>query len=232
MCDHRLWRDLGKISPYPNTHASITQFDCIEVLAQDVLAKVAGPIIPIGFSMGAIVALMMAKKAPERVKGLVLSSTNCTADLPERAVARLSQQAQVRSGQLSAIVRDELKPHYLSPATQGSRRQDILDLTFEMGMDLGPDVFLRQSEALRTRPGLCDVIASFEGRVLVLAGVDDTLCPPAWHAAMAARNRRANYVEIQNAGHLLPLEQPSAFTQAISEWLKDLKTTPKQEIEA
>lgn len=232
MCDHRLWRDLDKITAYPNAYASITQFDCIEALAQDVLGSVAGPIIPIGFSMGAIVALMMARKAPERVKGLVLSSTNCTADLPERAVARLSQQAQVRDGLLSAIVRDELKPHYLCPATQGPKRQDILDLTFEMGMELGPNVFLRQSEALRTRPALCDVISDFQGQMLVLAGADDTLCPPAWHAAMAARNPRANYVEIQGAGHLLPLEQPSAFRQTLSDWLTNLKITPKQEIDA
>lgn len=217
---------------YSNIYASITQFDCIDALAQSILRKVAGPIIPIGFSMGAIVALMMARLAPERVMALVLSSTNCTADLPERALARISQQAQVRSGQLSAIVRDELKPHYLSPATQGPKRQDILDLTFEMGMELGPDVFLRQSEALRTRPALCDVISDFEGQVLVLAGADDTLCPPTWHAAMAARNRWADYVEIQSAGHLVPLEQPSAFTQAISDWLANLKTKPKQEIDA
>ncbi|MCZ8206811.1 MAG: alpha/beta fold hydrolase [Hyphomonadaceae bacterium] len=232
MCDYRLWRDVGKISVHPNTYASITQFDCIEALAQDVVGAVAGPIIPIGFSMGAIVALMMARLAPERVMAMVLSSTNCTADLPERAVARLSQQAQVRDGQLSAIVRDELKPHYLSPATQGPRRQEILDLTFKMGMDLGPEVFLRQSEALRTRPALCDVISDFKGPVLVLAGADDTLCPPAWHAAMAARNPQANHVEIQNAGHLVPLEQPSAFRQTLSDWLTNLKITPKQEIEA
>lgn len=232
MCDHRLWRDLDKISPYPNTYASITQFDCIEVLAQDALARVAGPIIPIGFSMGAIVALMMARLAPERVMAMVLSSTNCTSDLPERAVARLSQQAQVRDGQLSAIVRDELKPHYLSPATQGAKRQDILDLTFMMGMDLGPDVFLRQSQALRTRPALCEVISDFGGQVLVLSGADDTLCPPAWHVAMAARNPRANYVEIQNAGHLAPLEQPAAFKQAILSWLTNRQATLKQEMKA
>ncbi len=232
MCDQRLWQNLGQISGYPNNYAAITRHDRMEALAHDVLSIVAGPIIPIGFSMGAIVALMMARLAPERVMGLVLSSTNCTADLPERAVARLSQQAQVRDGKLSAIVRDELKPHYLSPATQGSKRQEILDLTFEMGMDLGPDIFLRQSEALRLRPALCDVISSFNGPVLVLGGADDTLCPPAWHAAMSARNRRANYFEIHNAGHLVPLEQPSAFTQAISDWLTNLKTKPKQEIDA
>jgi pimeloyl-ACP methyl ester carboxylesterase len=232
MCDHRLWRDVGLIDTYPNVHAAITQSESIEALAQDVLKKVEGPIIPIGFSMGAIVGLMMAKLAPERLVAMVLSSTNCTADLPERAVARLTQQARVREGQLSMILRDELKPHYLSPLTQGKERTEILDLTLEMGLDLGPEVFLHQSEAIRTRPALCDVISKFDGPILVIAGADDSLCPPAWHAAMAARNRRANYVEIEDAGHLVPLEQPAVFTRAIFDWLRILETTPKQEINA
>jgi len=232
MCDHRLWLDVGLIDTYPNVYAAITQSESIEALAQDVLKKVEGPIIPIGFSMGAIVGLMMAKLAPERLVAMVLSSTNCTADLPERAVARLTQQAHVRKGQLSMILRDELKPHYLSPLTQGKKRAEILDLTLEMGLDLGPEVFLHQSEALRTRPALCDVISEFDGPILVIAGADDSLCPPAWHAAMAARNRRANYVEIEGAGHLVPLEQPAFFTRAIFNWLRILETTPKQEINA
>jgi len=232
MCDHRLWRDVGLIDTYPNVYAAITQSESIEALAQDVLKKVKGPIIPIGFSMGAIVGLMMAKLAPERLVAMVLSSTNCTADLPERAVARLSQQAHVREGQLSTIVRDELKPHYLSPLTQGKKRAEILDLTLEMGLDLGPEVFLHQSEALRTRPSLCDVIGKFDGPILVIAGADDSLCPPAWHAAMAARNCRANYVESADAGHLVPLEQPAVFIRAIFDWLRILETTPKQESNA
>jgi pimeloyl-ACP methyl ester carboxylesterase len=232
MCDQRLWRDVGLIDTYPNVYAAITQSESIEALAQDVLTKVKGPIIPIGFSMGAIVGLMMAKLAPERLVAMVLSSTNCTADLPERAVARLTQQARVREGQLSMILRDELKPHYLSPLTQGKERTEILDLTLEMGLDLGPEVFLHQSEALRTRPALCDVINEFDGPILVIAGADDSLCPPAWHAAMAARNCRANYVEIADVGHLVPLEQPAVFTRAIFDWLRILETTPKQEINA
>ncbi|MCZ8282594.1 MAG: alpha/beta hydrolase [Aquidulcibacter sp.] len=232
MCDHRLWQDVGPIDAYPNVFAAITQSDSIEALAQNVLKTVEGPIIPVGFSMGAIVSLMMAKLAPERLVGMVLSSTNCTADLPERSAARLSQQAHVKDGRLSAIVRDELKPHYLSPATQGQKRAQILDLTLEMGLALGQDVFLRQSEALRTRPALCNVINNFAGPILVLAGADDSLCPPAWHTAMAARTSRANFVEIEGAGHLVPLEQPAAFKQAISTWLTNLQATLKQEMNA
>jgi pimeloyl-ACP methyl ester carboxylesterase len=49
---------------------------------------------------------------------------------------------------------------------------------------------------------------------------------------MAARNHRANYFEIKDAGHLVPLEQPAAFKHAISDWLTNLKTTRQQEIDA
>lgn len=232
MCDRRLWRDLGAINSFPHVYATINGLDRIDLLARNLLDTIPGPIVPIGFSMGAIVALMLAKLAPERVLGLILSSTNCTADLPERSAARLTQQAQVRGGDLEKVVRDELKPHYLSPATQGERRRDILDLTLAMGLDLGPETFLRQSEALRTRPGLCDVLGSFAGPSLIIAGSDDTLCPPAWHMAMAARHRRASYVEIADAGHLVPLEQPAAFTAAIEDWLVHPTTKFHQEINA
>jgi len=232
MCDHRLWQDVGSIPGYPNEFADLTQSNHVESLAHDVLKTIIGPIIPIGFSMGAIVGLMMAKLAPERLVGMVLSSTNCTADLPERSAARLAQQARVRNGHLLEVVRDELKPHYLSPASHGQKRSEILDLTLKMGIGLGPDVFLRQSEALRTRPALCDVIGGFKGPLLILAGADVRLCPLAWHTHMAARNRNASLIEIEDAGHLVPLEQPSAFRRAISDWLKTLKATPKQEMNA
>jgi pimeloyl-ACP methyl ester carboxylesterase len=219
MCDARLWRDVplpkDRISFFP----AICDHDTIEALARAILKHYHGPLILIGFSMGAIVALMMAGLAPERIVGLVLCSTNCTADLPERAIARVAQQASVRHGHLDVIVREELKPYYLSHATQGEKRKSILDLTFDMGMSLGPIAFVRQSEALRTRPSLCEILDKRAIPILIMVGSDDTLCPPSWHKAMAASAERATYIEFADAGHLVPLEVPDAFGRAIMTWL-------------
>ena len=77
-----------------------------------------------------------------------------------------------------------------------------------------------------------DVLGKVAGLIYVLAGTDHTLCPPAWNAAIAAQSSRASFVAIIGAGHWVPLEQPSAFTRAISGWLINLETTPKQEINA
>jgi pimeloyl-ACP methyl ester carboxylesterase len=221
MCDDRLWRDVERPSGWTHANAAIKDHDTIEALACTILNEHDGPVILIGFSMGAIVALMMTKLAPERVSGLILSSTNCTADLPDRARNRVRQQDVAKAGNLNLVVRDELKPHYLSPSTTLARRTAILDLTFAMGMDLGPDVFVRQSEALRTRLGLCDVLDQVSCPVLIMAGQDDVLCPPDWHQKMAARTPLATYVEVPHAGHLVPLEAPELFGSVLSDWLLD-----------
>jgi pimeloyl-ACP methyl ester carboxylesterase len=221
MCDARLWTNVRGGEGPLDLDGDLTQDDTIIAMAARALDQVDGPIIPIGFSMGAIVALMMAWLSPERIAGLVLASTNCTADLAERSAVRLSQQAQVRAGGLERVVKDELKPLYLAPCNRGNT--DLLDLTLSMALDLGPEVFIRQSEALRTRPGQCEILDTWEKPVLIVSGADDTLCPPAWHEAMAARCATAQLVTLPATGHLTPLESPELFQLALHNWLTQHK---------
>jgi pimeloyl-ACP methyl ester carboxylesterase len=88
-----------------------------------------------------------------------------------------------------------------------------------MGMSLGGDVFIRQSEALRLREDRRAAIAAFAVPVLYLCGNEDTLCPPAWHKDWATQTPRAQFDEIAGAGHMLPLEAPGAFAASIEHWL-------------
>lgn len=193
--------------------------DSIGAMAQSGLMKSVGPIIPVGFSLGGIVALEMARQAPERVKGLVLVDTNAGADLPKRAAIRPSQQARVLAGELATIIADELKPNYLAP--QHRENGTLKDLLFDMAMGLGVDVFVAQSEALRTRADLGPVLDNFSGPVLLQCGVEDTLCPPQWHREMASRCRKATLHVVDGSGHMLPMEQPAAFSKNLQNWLND-----------
>lgn len=214
MCDARLWSGLGGL---PALHADLTQDDTIPAMAARALAEHPGALVPVGFSMGGIVALEMARQSPDRVRGLILADTNAGADLPERAALRPAQQQRVRGGELARIVADELKPAYL--AAQNRDDPAIRSLVFDMAMGLGEDVFVQQSEALRTRADLAPVLDSLDGPVLLVCGAEDVLCPPAWHEAMAARCRHAELRVIAGAGHLLPLEQPQAFRAVLVDWL-------------
>ncbi len=46
-----------------------------------------------------------------------------------------------------------------------------------MGLDLGPDAFLRQSRALASRADRQDTLAAYRGPALVLTGAHDTPLP-------------------------------------------------------
>ncbi len=216
MCDARLWTKVVRAALPGAVDTDTTRDDTIAAMAARALAQVDGPVLPVGFSMGAIVALEMARQAPDRIAGLVLLNANPAADLPERAAVRPRQQADVRAGRLEAVVVGELKPRYLARANRGDRV--LLDLLRAMAMNLGPDVFVAQSEALRTRADLRPVLSELDVPVLVACGVEDALCPPEWHEAIAVQARHATLHLVADAGHMLPLERPGMLADIITDW--------------
>ena len=224
MCDARLWRGgggvivdgLAQAKLAPPVDADLTTDDSIAGMATRTLAATTGALLPIGFSMGAIVAAEMWVQAPERIAGLVLLGYNATADLPERAAHRPIQQAEVRSGGLERVLVEELKPNYLA-----ARNRDdlpLLALLRDMGLNLGPDVFVRQSEALRRRADRVDALATITVPTFLGCGTDDQLCPPAWHRRWADAIADADYVSTPGAGHMLPLEAPAALSEQLATW--------------
>lgn len=110
--------------------------------------------------MGGIVAMEVLARAPERVGRLVLLDTNPRAELPEVQMRRGPQIERALSGGLRAVIRDEMKPNYLA---DGPDRQGILDLCMDMALTLGPEVFARQSRALRDRPDQTAALSAVRG---------------------------------------------------------------------
>ncbi len=229
MCDARLWRGgdeviirtLSDQGFGPAFDADLTQDDTIAAMVERALFATQGLMLLIGFSMGAIAAVEMAMQAPERIVGLVLAGYNATADLPERSAHRPIQQAEVRAGGLERVLVEELKPNYLAAQNRGNGT--LLELLRDMGMSLGADVFIRQSEALRLREDRRAALAALNVPVLYLCGAEDALCPPAWHRNWADQTRNACFEEIAGAGHMLPLEAPAAFADILDHWLTQNK---------
>lgn len=222
MCDARLWStaDLpGADLPGKVAYADLTRDDRIAAMAARVLGRAPERFVAMGLSMGGIVALEIARIAPERLAGLVLIDTNAQADLPERSAARIAHQQSVRDGRLRDIVGEEMKPAYLAAENRG--RRDILDLLMAMADDLGADVFIRQSEAIRTRPDARAVLGGILCRTLVTCGAEDRLCPPEWHRDMTGAIPGATLHVIDGAGHMPPLEQPERFSHVVTTWLAE-----------
>jgi pimeloyl-ACP methyl ester carboxylesterase len=223
MCDERLWLPVAKRLAFAGhrvEHAPLLDQASIVEMAEVAFAAANVPVVAVGFSMGAIVASEMASRHPERVAALGLVAYNASADLTERAAARPRQQEEVRKGRLAEIVADELKPNYLADANRGD--SGLLETVMAMALALGPEVFVRQSEALRLRRDLRPQLPGLEMPVMLACGSEDRLCPPEWHrewARMTGRNARCT--QIDGAGHLLPLEQPQMLADALIGWLAE-----------
>ena len=219
MCDSRLWTNQVRMVLPGAIDADLTRDETISAMAASTLASIEGELLVVGFSMGAIVAVEMWCQAPARIAGLVLLGYNATADLPERAAHRPVQQVEVRAGGLERVLVEELKPNYLGSANRTDAA--LLALLRDMGMTLGTDVFLRQSEALRLREDRRDALGTITVPVLLGCGAEDMLCPPAWHANWATRIAGAENFTVDGAGPMLPLEAPRLLATTIDQWINN-----------
>lgn len=220
MCDARLFfPQIAALSGrYPLVSMPLGGACSMEALARRVLDHAPPRFALAGLSMGGIVAMEVLRQAPGRVDRIALLDTNPLAETEEVKARRVPQMEAVSAGRLQTVMRDEMKPNYLA---EGPGRAAILDLCMEMALDLGPEVFLQQSTALRDRPDQQDTLRAFGGKALVLCGRQDALCPVARHELMHALLPDSRLEIIEDAGHLPTLEQPERTTAALSRWLED-----------
>lgn len=220
MCDARLFApQIAAITPQrPVQVAEMTGADRIAALAHAILDRAPPRFALAGLSMGGIVAMEVVAQAPDRVAGLALLDTNHLAETAAVTARRLPQMARVRSGELAAVMREEMKPNYLS---DGTARREILALCTEMALGLGAEAFLNQSRALMTRRDQSGTLAAYRGPALILCGREDRLCPPARHRAMHALMPHSRLAIIDGAGHLPCLEQPDITTRHMLDWLEE-----------
>lgn len=218
MCDARLFGpQIAELSSeYAVTIAPITQGDRIEEIASRLLDVLPARFALAGLSMGGIVAMEILRRAPGRVSRIALMDTNPLAETPQSAAAYEPMIVGARAGRLEQVLQEFWRPEYLSP---GPQRVEILSLIKDMGLYLGPDIFVRQARALQKRADQQGTLRKCKVPTMILCGEHDGLTPVRRHTFMAELIPSAELRIIKGAGHLPTLEQPAATTAAIREWL-------------
>ncbi len=223
MCDGRLFAaQIDVLSPHAAVHiAEIDEADTMQELGRQVFeASPFNSFAVAGLSMGGIVAMELLRQDPGRITGLALLDTNHLEETAERRALRRPQIDKARNGQLREMLIDEMKPSYLAPRNR--QNAALLDKVLEMGMDLGPPVFERQSLALRDRPDYAGTLRRFKGPAVVLCGRHDTLCPVSRHREIAALMPQSDLVIVEDSGHLSAMESPDAVNTALINWLGEI----------
>ncbi len=217
MCDGRLFKpQASRFGPERGVQiADFNRGETIADYAAALLANAPPRFALAGLSMGGVVAFEVWRRAPQRIAGLAFLNTTPLADSPARSDVRRSQIERVRGGQLRTVVLEELKPNYLGAKTK--RDQTALDAIAGMALDLGAEVFVRQTRALMARVDSVDTLATIDAPTIVVAGAEDEVCPPELHEIIAGAIPNAELTVLPECGHLSTIEAPEAVNKLLTE---------------
>ncbi len=178
---------------------------------------VAEPVVLCGLSMGGYVAFQFWQRHARRLKSLILCDTRSQADTPE-VKANRQQTAQRVLAEGPAFLAERMVERLFAPATR-ERRPDLIAAVREMILRADPEGVAAAALGMALRTDMTDRLGEICMPVLVIVGREDAISPPEEMGALAAAIRGAELVEIPDAGHMAPVENPAAFNLAIGEFL-------------
>ena len=198
-------------------------------LADDTVAlldalHVEGPVVIAGISMGGYVVQHVVARHPDRVAAAVLVDTKLEADTPETRAGRSDLATKVgRLGQ--GILADAMIPRLLAASDQARRqpgRSEIESLLRRLILAQPVATIQAALTALGDRPDMTEAMRQARPPMLLVAGAEDAITPPACLELAAELIPRAKLLIVPHAGHMTPLEQPALFNAAVLEFLREL----------
>ena len=175
--------------------------------ADAVLESHPGRLILVGSSMGGYAALAAARRAPERLAGLLLVGSRPEPDTPERfakraetiAIARERGAEGVWEAMRGSLFHDDSDP-------------DVVARARELALARTEDELVTALEAIRDRPDSTDAYRSLGDRAHAVVGDRDPFVP-----VEDAKRFDPDAVVLPGAGHLVSLERPDEFRRILDE---------------
>lgn len=191
-------------------------------LADDVLAVLdqlhLDRAIVVGSSLGGMIALRLALRAPRRVTALVLIGAQAAAEteasrgryrITLRAIARLGTRPVLR--RLAALN---------FGATTRKTRPDLIAAWIDACSALDPARMLPVVEAAIAREDAQALLSRITCPALVLHGEEDELISADTAASLARDLARGTLATVAAAGHLAALEQPAEVARLVGAFVE------------
>ena len=167
----------------------------IDDWAAQLLREIDGPLVVVGHSMGGYCALALARRAPERIVGLVLVASRADADSFDRRRYREDTIGDLRAGRSPELADEDADLEHLAIA----------------------------QEAMRDRLDLSGVAASFGGPLLVCVGDRDELVTVDDGRALADSALDGRLEVFPGAGHFVAVDQPERFNEVLLDFVSQWK---------
>jgi len=163
-----------------------------------------------GHSLGGAVAMSLAIRMPQRIRGLILVDSCAPSGLatPEAYYPIIEQYKTNR----------ELLRGALASVTPKLDDEDFLDLLVTEALRMSPEAFVGNARAL-TRFNCTGRTSLVEAPVLVIRGSDDLLITAEMARETAAAFRTARLEEVAGIGHSIVVEDPKGFARLVNRFV-------------
>jgi 3-oxoadipate enol-lactonase len=172
----------------------------------------------VGLSMGGMIGQTLALQAPELFASLVLCDTS----------SRVPPEARPTWGERIRVAQTQgMEPHveptldrWFTPAFR-EKRPDVVERVRAMIRSTSPTGYVGCCHAIAALD-LTDRLGAIKLPTLLIVGEDDPGTPVAASRVIRDRIPGSELVVLESAAHLSNLEQPEAFTRALTRFLAKL----------
>jgi len=194
----------------------------MERYAMDLVAlldelEIEGPIYLCGLSMGGYIAWQFVQRYSHRVQRLILCDTRAAADNKEARDNRLKMADRVTAEGTGFVV-DSLLPKLFAAETLNDH-PDRVEAVRQTILNTPPAGIAAAQRGMAERPDVTPNLQDIPVATLLLGGEHDQLSPPDEMRSIAAAMPSAEFVAIEGAGHMAPLECPRVVNREIRRFL-------------
>ncbi len=231
--DHSMWRH--QLDEFAATHRVIAPdlrgfgrsgvtpgTVSMEQLADDLAALldelgVTEPVVFCGLSMGGYIGWQFFRRHRHRLRALVQCDTRAIADTPEGVANREKLARLVLENGTEPVAAAMLPNLFAEPTTPA--RQAAIEETRQAVLRTSPEGIAAASLGMSVRPDVTADLPSINVPTLLIVGEDDRISTVEEMRGIADAIPSAELSVISDAGHMSPLENPSAVNAAIRSFL-------------
>ena len=173
----------------------------------------------VGFSMGGYIASLAAIKWPQYIASLTLISFASQGLNDNEINQRKATISAIKSRRYQAMSDSRLSFFLSKPSSSDIKqtlRNQAAQTIREMEADLGSSVLKCHIESTTPRPSITKDLSRLTCPINVITGDDDPIIASAALKDMKTHITHAHFVNIAEAGHMLPLENSREIAQHIT----------------
>ena len=174
-----------------------------------------------GLSMGGYVVFEMLRRHRDRIAGVILMDTRADADGDEGRAGR-DAMVRVAEAEGARAVAERMLPRVLGRSTQQTQPV-LVEQVREMMARTPVAGVVGALRAMKERADSTPLLPSIDVPALVVVGQEDELTPPSAAKVLAGAIPSAAMTVIPGAGHLTPLEAPTAVSRVMAEFLEHVR---------